>query len=643
MRDRGLAVWSIVFLSALLLSCSTDDKPTDAGTSEGGRAAAGGGARAQGGNGGASAGREAIAIDAGASSHDEDAGEPLPDSGQALPGGDPPLSARYCTPGARSFLAAIGESGWHDVTLSPAGGMAALLAELERLRSEDLTRPVRVRLSAGFYAATDVGRGEIYVKDLNRSAQAPVLVQAIDPRANATRLGQGLNLVGVSYLAFDGLTIGPDHVGAFHGTAGMCDEPGSCYHDEPKPLSAEAGIHVSGTAIAPAAQGLHDAHLDYAVFGRYAPSHHILVQNMTIQNIFGDDEPSGPLAAGGGSDGIKFNQAAYIWVMHNRVRQTSRHVVDNVAVHGACYLGNVLADQGQGLGIEAKGGSADVTFDGNVLVNVRRLELGGENTDAVYYWSAEDPGSVEHYAYEGRRVIARNNIVIDAREGALEFSGCHDCAAVGNTILFRVGFDTSFGGGDAVREVDSHINREGAGTDCTPLDGDGVENCWGVGPYPADLVAMPGDPGDSRILDNRRNSLSNNLFVSLPAAWGSELNPYNHPNPEHSFGFGAVDYDYWYNGGSAMPDPGDGSWLQEGAHSTYTGETANADPQLGASLGAIDVSSETFLDELQEALRPLGPQSPLVGHGSADVAGYTAFDNAGAPRPGSPTIGALEP
>jgi hypothetical protein len=574
-----------------------------------------------------------------------------PDGGAGAGGssnapGPPPegyeTSSALCVPGATPFLDAIASDAWHDIELSPVGGMAALLGELERLRTEDLERPVRLRLLPGDYAATDVGSGEIYIKGLERSANAPVLVVAMDPTPNATRLGQGFNLVAVSYLGFDGLTIGPAQVGAFHGTVGQCEAAGSCYHDAPKPLAAQAGIHVSGTAENPSTSGLSDGHLDFAVYGRYRPAHHILVRGVTIQNIFGDDEPSGVSAAGGGSDGIKFNQAADVWVVRSRIRQTSRHGIDNVGVHGGCFQGNVIAESGQGLGIEAKGGSIDVTYDGNIIIDVRRVELGGENTDATYYWSREEPGDTEHYGYEGRRIVARNNVVIDAREGALEFSGCHECVAVGNTVLFRAGFDASTGGGDAVREVDSHINREGAGSDCTPLDGETVESCWGAGPYPADLVASVGEEGDSRVLENRGNVLGNNLFMNADGLWSVALNPYNHPNSSHAFGFVSADYDYWYNGGQALEDPGDGSWLTEGSHSVYTGASANPAPGLAGSIGALDAASVALPSDLTLALRP-GPGSPIIGAGSATVPAFAALDHSAAVRPVPPSIGALEP
>jgi hypothetical protein len=548
-------------------------------------------------------------------------------------------TAASCDPAgfARTFAMAVPEATWLNVDLAPAGGMQAIRDQLERLRNEDLDRPVRLRLAPGTYATRDAGQGEIYLMGLRRKASAPVLIQAVDPAPNATRLGQGFNLVAVSYLGFDGLTFGPERVGAFQ-KKGPCDVRGNCAHAEPKPLVAQAGIHISGTAIDPNKSGLRDGHLDYTVYGRYEPSHHVVIRRVTIQNVFDDAEPSGRQAEGGGSDGIKFNQAAEVWVVDSTVRQTSRHGIDQVGVHGGCFLNNVIAETGQGLGIEAKGGSVDVTYDGNVFFDVRRVEVGGEMTDAAYYWSVDPPGSAEHYAYEGRRIVARNNIIVDAREGALEFSGCHDCAAVNNTVLVSARFDRSAGGGDAIREVDSQINRDGAGSGCTPLDGDEVEQCWKVGPYPADLVTTPGENGKSRVFTNARNALVNNLFLSPGGIWGNDLNPYNHPAPMHSFGFTTVDYNYWWNGGQPMADPGDGSWLKHGPHSVYTGPVT-PDP----TLAGLDLDSGAALAASARAkLRPR-PGSPLAGKGSSAAAGYAARDGAGAMRPEPPAMGALEP
>ena len=550
-----------------------------------------------------------------------------------------PIGPGTCTPaGARQlFVDAIAEGAWLNVELGPEGGMRALADELARLATQDRDRPVRVRLKPGDYAPTDIGRGEIYLEDLQRAAGTPVLVQALDPAPNATRLSQGFTLVGVSFLAFDGLTIGPAAVGTWHGSD-FCNGS-NCYHDAPKPLAAEAGFHVSGTAIAPESAGLKNGHLDFTVYGRYAPSHDIIIRRATIQNLFADDEESGANAAGGGSDGIKFNQAADVWVIDSRIRQTSRHGIDNVGVHRGCFLGNTIVDTGVGLGIEAKGGSIDVTFDGNTFINVRRVEVGGEKTDATFYWSAEEPGTPLHYAYEGRRIVARNNLIVDSREGAIEFSGCHDCAAVNNTVFYRRDFFSEGWGRRARGRLPDQHRRGGLRLRQAQRRRD--RGVLGVGPYPADLVQLPGENGQSRVFSNARNTLGNNLFLNASGAWGLDLAPYNHPNPEHSFGFAKVDYNHWWNAMNPLTDPGDDTWLPEGSHTVFAGSGDAAasilDVAFSADSGRLDASALA-----RAALRP-APASAVVGKATAGLSGYAPHDLAGTARPATPSVGALEP
>ena len=654
-RTWSCSAWVLLLA---LGACSGGDPPAAAGTGgtpgllDGGQMASGGTGADPGGALGGNPGEpdpDAGAGGAGGSPGDTDAAGGQSGQGggigpDAAPSDGPPeptpIGPGTCTPaGARQlFVDAIAETAWLNVELGPEGGMRALADELARLASQDRDRPVRVRLKPGDYAPTDLGRGEIYLEDVQRSASAPVLVQAIDPTPNATRLSQGFTLVGVSFLAFDGLTIGPATVGAWHGSD-FCSGS-NCYHDAPKPLAAEAGFHVAGTALAPEAAGLKNGHLDFTVYGRYAPSHDIVIRRATIQNLFADDEESGATAAGGGSDGIKFNQAADVWVIDSRIRQTSRHGIDNVGVHRGCFLGNTVTDIGVGLGIEAKGGSIDVTFDGNTFINVRRMEVGGEKTDATFYWSAEEPGTPLHYAYEGRRIVARNNLIIDPREGGIEFSGCHDCAAVNNTLFYRRDF-ASEGGGDAVREVDSQINTDGAGASCAELNGEEIEPCWGVGPYPADLVQLPGENGQSRVFTNARNTLGNNLFLNASGGWGLDRAPYNHPNPDHSFGFAKVDHNHWWNAMNPLMDPGDDTWLREGPQSVFAGSGDAA----AAIVNVAFIADPARLDAgalARAALRP-APASAVVGKGTSTLSGYAAHDAAGTARPAAPSVGALEP
>jgi hypothetical protein len=103
----------------------------------------------------------------------------------------------------------------------------------------------------------------------------------------------------------------------------------------------------------------------------------------------------------------------------------------------------------------------------------------------------------------------------------------------------------------------------------------------------------------------------------------------------------SVDYNYWWNGAVAMPDPGDGTWLVHGPNSTYTGMAANPDPGLvGLTLDMTSVANLAV--SARANLRPRAG-SPLLGKALASATGFIAHDGAGAMRPAMPAIGALEP
>ncbi|MFO0745400.1 MAG: right-handed parallel beta-helix repeat-containing protein [Myxococcota bacterium] len=533
------------------------------------------------------------------------------------------------------FVDAIAEGAWVDLDVAPADGTAGIRDAVNRARDEHPDAPVRVRLAPGHYA--DTLGSEIFVQRLQRTAATPIWIVASDKRPNATVLDQGLNLLGVAYVAIEGVTIGPATVGTFHGG----------HHDAPKPLQAAAGVHVSGAAHGGAANGAPGGALDLAVYGQYEPSHHIVIRDLTIQNLFGDEDPSGDHPVGQDNDGIKLNQVQDVWVIHNTVLQTSRHGMDNVGVHNAVFCGNIIAHNGAGFGLEAKGGSVDVVFESNVFVAVRRVTLGGENTDATYYWSADGA-----YDYEGLRIVARNNLIVDPREAALDFSGCHACAATGNTIVFTAGYvppltdDGEANGGDALRSHPSTLigADDGAGSDCVTWDesqGDyvTVDNCWRVGSHrPAPI---------GRTLANAGNTLTNNLFVSHGGIWSRSFgstnpNPASIPCPLNAADGDALpsaDYDYWYDGGKDLPLDACAA-LPEGAHAFGYG-AAVADPDLGAT--TIDGASIAgIVGSVVSALRPAAA-SPVVGHGLSGAPGAVARDFTGAARPAVWSIGALEP
>lgn len=521
-----------------------------------------------------------------------------------------------------AFVDTISASAWVTLELTPAQGTAGVRDALRLAQDQYPTRPVRIRLAAGRYA--DNLGSEIFAQALWRSADAPVWLQAADPAPNATVLDHGLNLLGVSYLAIDGVTIGPAQVGAWDGRR----------HADPQPLQAAAGVHIAGVAQDARRSAVVNGQVDYRIYGNYRPSHHLLVRRVTVQNLFDREERDGETSDGQSMDGMKFNQVQDLWVLDSRIQQTTRHGIDSVGVHRAAFCRNVVSRIGGGLGIEAKGGSVDILYDGNLFHRVRRVELGGEETDATYYFSADGARN-----YEARRVTARNNLIVDAREAALEFSGCQDCTAVNNTIFHSAGYRAprdgdSIYGGDAVRVHDSRLlgAADGAGSDCQFWDDAlqdhvTVDPCWGLG---ANAPAPVG-----RTLRSARLTVANNLFVSVVPLWGSgggavvpcRLNIVGGDAQP------AFDGNLWWNGGSALP--------AEGCSTLAEGSASGIAARLPLAGTAIDESRlESMLASVVSALQPAAGGG-VHGRAASTLAAVPAHDWLRAPRAGAAAIGAL--
>lgn len=557
--------------------------------------------------------------------------------GENVPPAEPPpdtMPARFevptciapaCT--SPEFISAIAESSWQNIDLVPQLGTAAIKNALNLAGTTYANRPVRIRLAPGFYA--DNLGAEIYAQHLFRDVATPILLIAQDATPNATRLGQGINLLGVAYVAIDGVTIGPPAVGAW--------DAANRRHADPQPLQAGAGIHIAGAALLANQSANNGGVLNSAIYGQYQPSHHILVRNVTIQNLFELDAENGEKSQGQGLDGMKFNQVEDLWVLGNSVNQTSRHGIDNVGVHRALFSGNVIEHSGGGQGLEAKGGSADVTVERNTFYAVRRVALGGENTDATYYFSQDG-----RYDYEALRFILRKNLIIDPREAAFDFAGCADCAAVGNSVLFSAGYQvpvdagTVFGG-DAIRVHDSMIlgAQDGAGSDCQYWNGSDyvtVSPCWGVGANaPAPL---------NRVLRNTSLTIQDNLIASSNGHFGNALGGSTMPCPLNTIDGNAtlnMDANYWFNGTSALPASGC-STLTEGSHSVYSTTAAVAPPGLGSSV--FDGSAALLARSALVALTPAF-DSPLAARGIASTL-LGGYDLRGQIRANPPAIGALE-
>lgn len=527
------------------------------------------------------------------------------------------------------FIENIPEADWVNIDLSPSQGTAAIKAALNTAASTYPTRPVRIRLAAGVYQ--DNLGAEIFAQRLMRDVTSPIWLLALDATPNATRLEQGINLLGVSYMAIEGVTIGPPEVGAWDAT--------NRRHADPQPLQAAAGIHVAGAALLANQSANNGGTLNSAIYGQYEASHHILVRNVTIQNLFELDAENGETSQGQGMDGMKFNQVKALQVKNSSVRQTSRHGIDNVGVHSAEFSGNVIAHTGGGQGLEAKGGSRNVVVDGNVFYRVRRVALGGENTDATYYFSSD--GS---YTYEAQRFLLRNNLIIDPREAAMDFAGCLDCSALGNTVLYSANYQVPVDqgtvyGGDAIRIHDSQLigTQDGAGSDCQFWNGSDyvtIATCWGVGSNaPAPI---------GRVLATSNVTVYNNVFISTNGHFGNALGGSTQPCPLNVIDGNATrqfDFNYWYNGNQPLPASGCTA-LEEGASSVYSTTQASAATGLGSSV--LDSSVALLARSAMLALTPM-EGSVLAGRGWFGVGiDASSLDFNREYRATSPAKGAIE-
>lgn len=161
--------------------------------------------------------------------------------------------------------------------------------------------------------------------------------------------------------------------------------------------------------------------------------HHIHVSDTTIRDL-----AWGPGAA------IKINRnnsadagVGTICLEGNDVSESiDNAIIDGVGVDGAVITGNDIHDNQAGShGIFFKGGSADIVIEGNVVRGIRgnaALQLGG-NTGASF-WNPDHP------EWEGVNQTARNNLIADCDDSAVEIRGVDGAYVYNNTIVTQTSF-----------------------------------------------------------------------------------------------------------------------------------------------------------------------------------------------------------
>jgi len=185
--------------------------------------------------------------------------------------------------------------------------------------------------------------------------------------------------------------------------------------------------------------------------------HHVRVADTIIHDL-----ASGPGAA------IKINRnnpenagVGNVCLENNDVSEAINNaIIDGVGVDGAVVVGNDVHDNAGGShGIFFKGGSADILIEGNVVRGIRgnaALQLGG-NTGASY-WNPLYPD------WEGVNQVARNNLIADFDDSAVEIRGVDGTQVYNNTIvtqssfaIFRLQYGNDASGGSSGND-DVHIS-----------------------------------------------------------------------------------------------------------------------------------------------------------------------------------------
>ena len=181
-------------------------------------------------------------------------------------------------------------------------------------------------------------------------------------------------------------------------------------------------------------------------------------------------------------------------------------IIDGVGVDGAVVVGNDIHDNATGShGIFFKGGSADIVIEANLIRGIRgnaALQLGG-NTGASF-WNPLYP------SLEGVDQVARNNIIADFDDSAVEIRGVDGAQVYNNTIVTQSSFaifrlqtgNNASGGSSGNDNVDISGNliiSTGGNPQYARNDGGAATIAFGTqlwaGPFHNSGASTPGIPG----------------------------------------------------------------------------------------------------------------------------------------------------
>jgi len=300
---------------------------------------------------------------------------------------------------------------------------------------------------------------------------------------------------------------------------------------------------------------------------------HVIARDLVVHDL-----ASGPGAA------IKVNRnnpvgagVSLIYLEDSDVSEAiSNAVVDGVGVEKVVVRGNDIHDNAVGShGVFFKGGSSDVLIEANLIRGIRQnaaLQLGG-NTGAGFF----DPAYAN---WEGVGQVARNNLIADFDDSAVEIRGVLGGEVYHNTIVTQTGF--------AIFRLQSGNTDSGgvSGNDDITITNNLV-------------VATGGDPQFAR------NDGGDATIVFGAQLWAGTLHDSASAGP----------------GIPSFPQPGD-------VVADATSVLVDPDSFVTGWVGAL-------------AMYALAPGSPAIGSG--DALSQVMFDLIGTMRSATtPTIGAFE-
>lgn len=152
-----------------------------------------------------------------------------------------------------------------------------------------------------------------------------------------------------------------------------------------------------------------------------SPAHHIVLRQVTVRDI-GD---------GGNQDCIKLSGVDDFWVLDSGASNCSGQGIDMVGCHRGVISRNAVSDK-PGAGIQAKGGTADITIHGNRIYDVSGRGVNAGGSTGLEFFRPDDAP----YEAANIRVVANVFERVGAESGApIAFVGCDGCTFANNTVV----------------------------------------------------------------------------------------------------------------------------------------------------------------------------------------------------------------